>query len=171
MSESIPPVEDMRRAPWQQWCCALTRGYYPASRGPCSREAKVSFGGIDLCWQHLTAVEDAVLDHIREQERQERESTHRRVETPRGAAAERLGVVYYAAMGNNLIKIGATMQLGVRMRALRVDEPLATEPGYKILERKRHLEFEHLHVGLRGELFRPEEALLSHIRRLQKAAV
>jgi hypothetical protein len=70
-------------------------------------------------------------------------------------------VVYYIRIGD-VIKIGTTKNMKARMSQLIPDEILATEPGSGELENMRHKQFRHLRV--RGERFRPEDDLLSHIR-------
>lgn len=69
-------------------------------------------------------------------------------------------VVYYVRIGET-IKIGTTTNMKARMGGLMVDEVLATEPGDRQLEAMRHKQFRHLRI--RGERFRPEPDLLSHV--------
>lgn len=76
--------------------------------------------------------------------------------------AER-SVVYYVRIGE-VIKIGFTSNLKQRMSALRTsrDNVLATEPGGKDLESKRHKQFKSIRIGLRED-FTPTLALIRHI--------
>lgn len=78
-------------------------------------------------------------------------------------------LVYYIRRGD-LIKIGATAHVKVRLRAQAYDELLAVEPGYFILEKQRHRQFaEHKAQMGRGQIewFNPAEALLAHIEALR----
>lgn len=72
-------------------------------------------------------------------------------------------VVYYVRIGE-FIKIGYTTNLRNRMSGLRTDcsNVLATEPGGKELEAKRHAQFDKIRVG-RREDFKPTLALIKHI--------
>lgn len=72
-------------------------------------------------------------------------------------------VVYYALVGNH-IKIGTTIHLGERMKALGANL-MAVEPGSYDLERDRHQQFASLRVP-RTELFRPGPELVSHVAAL-----
>lgn len=79
-------------------------------------------------------------------------------------------VVYYARIGQQ-IKIGRTVHLAARMKALGVDELLATEPGDFALETQRLRQFAHLKVNDgRREYFRAGPELLEHVAALQRAA-
>lgn len=80
------------------------------------------------------------------------------------SAARRTGdVVYYVRIGDS-IKIGYTSQLDTRIKALRAarENVLATEPGGRELEAKRHAQFGRLRKG-RREDFEPSFALIQHI--------
>jgi hypothetical protein len=73
--------------------------------------------------------------------------------------------VYYIRRGD-LIKIGASANIRVRLSAQAYDELLAVEPGYFSLEKRRHRQFaEHKEPLGRGqhEWFKPGETLLGHI--------
>lgn len=75
-------------------------------------------------------------------------------------------VVYYARIGTQ-IKIGRTVHLAARMKALGANELLATEPGDFDLETQRHREFAHLKIDDgRKDYFRPGPDLLAHIAAL-----
>lgn len=77
--------------------------------------------------------------------------------------------VYYIRRGD-LIKIGATAHVKVRLRSQAYDELLAVEPGYFILEKQRHRQFAGYKALMgRGQIewFTPAEALLAHIKALR----
>lgn len=74
-------------------------------------------------------------------------------------------VVYYVRIGG-LIKIGTTVNMQARMSQLMIDEVLATEPGDRELELMRQKQFKHLRE--RGERFRPEPDLLSHVAMIRE---
>lgn len=63
------------------------------------------------------------------------------------------------------IKIGTTTNLLKRREAIPHDEVLATEPGDRSVEGKRHTQFRHLRV--KGEWFRIAPELLAHIERIK----
>lgn len=77
----------------------------------------------------------------------------------------RQSVVYYVRI-RDTIKIGTTVNTASRIPRLGADEVLALEPGGEDLERLRHRQFAHLRI--RGERFRAEPDLLSHIEMLVK---
>lgn len=70
-------------------------------------------------------------------------------------------VVYYARKGD-LIKIGYTRDFIQRMRTLKVDEVLATEPGGQELEFKRLKQF-YWDVAIEREWLHPSPTLMAHI--------
>lgn len=72
-------------------------------------------------------------------------------------------LVYYIRFGDR-VKIGFTTNLSERLKAIPHDEVLATETGTLSDERARHAEFAALRV--KGEWFRYEEPLVSHINSL-----
>lgn len=72
-------------------------------------------------------------------------------------------VVYYALVGAH-IKIGTTIHLDERMRALGANL-MAVEPGSFDLERDRHEQFASLRVP-RTEHFRPGPDLVAHVAAL-----
>jgi hypothetical protein len=80
-------------------------------------------------------------------------------------AAERRtrSVVYYVRIGP-VVKIGYTSNLIARMAALRVSrsDVLATEPGGRELEARRHGQFGRLRKGKRED-FEPTFELIQHI--------
>jgi hypothetical protein len=74
-------------------------------------------------------------------------------------------VVYYLSFADR-IKIGTTVNIRERLRALPHDRLLATEPGGAGLEHERHAQFAS--ARLSGEWFTSTPALLAHIRRLRR---
>ncbi len=91
-----------------------------------------------------------------------------------------VGVVYYLRRSDGAIKIGHSGQLQTRLRRLEEVygplEVLATEPGAWAEERRRQREFERFNLPrdkrLEGgsEWYRPERALLRHIKSLAVSA-
>lgn len=82
----------------------------------------------------------------------------------REAAGLREGIVYYMLFGSR-IKIGISTSLRSRLDSLPQGvKVLATEPGGRDVERKRHDQFAECRVG--GEWFRPTRPLLVHIAKL-----
>ena len=76
----------------------------------------------------------------------------------------REGIVYYILFGNR-IKIGTSATLRSRLDSLpRGVKVLATEPGSREVERKRHEQFADCRVG--GEWFRMTRPLLAHVANL-----
>lgn len=75
-------------------------------------------------------------------------------------------VVYYLKFGDR-IKIGFSTNLDNRLVALPHDELLATEPGGRLLEARRHLQFKEHRIT--GEWFKPAPDLLAHIEQLRAA--
>jgi hypothetical protein len=74
-------------------------------------------------------------------------------------------VVYYVQF-RDLIKIGTTRNMRSRMGSVPNERVMATEPGGRSLEQRRHLEFKHCRV--QGEWFKgDDEKLLAHIESLQ----
>lgn len=77
--------------------------------------------------------------------------------------------VYYVQVGE-YIKIGYTSQLKTRMTSYPPNKKLlATEPGDKTLERKRHEQFGHL-LEHGHEWFRVDAKLIAHINELRRMA-
>lgn len=70
-------------------------------------------------------------------------------------------IVYYVRRGL-LIKIGTTRAPEQRFIALLPDEILAVEPGDRLLERRRHVQFKHLRMGT-SEHFKPAPELIEHV--------
>lgn len=79
-----------------------------------------------------------------------------------------LSNVYYMRLGNR-VKIGFTTRLKQRLAELNAEELLATEPGDRRLEHKRHEQFRDLRTT--GEWFRLEGALIRHIDELREGRV
>lgn len=81
----------------------------------------------------------------------------------RAAALEKQSVVYYIRTRGH-IKIGVTTNMQARMAALMPDEILATEPGTRTLEKRRHRQFAHLRGTIGQEYFLTAPDLEDHIR-------
>ena len=79
----------------------------------------------------------------------------------------RIGPVVYYIQRPQGIKIGHTVNLGRRMRELRVREVLAIEPGSRSTELERHAEFATDRIDRQSETFRPSPQLMAHIARLR----
>lgn len=75
-------------------------------------------------------------------------------------------VVYYMRLGP-LVKIGWTTNLEGRREAINPQEVMATEPGGRDVERKRHQEFAALRVH--GEWFTLESPLMEWVASLKPA--
>jgi Meiotically Up-regulated Gene 113 (MUG113) protein len=108
-----------------------------------------------------------VIQHARERAAREAEEsrevsrlTGRNMPTPTVTSP----VVYYARIADQ-VKIGMTTSIAARMASLGAEELLATEPGGFDVEKMRHRQFHGLH--LRGEWFRLEAPLTSHIEELR----
>ncbi|MEU1043956.1 hypothetical protein ABZ400_02215 [Streptomyces sp. NPDC005897] len=71
-------------------------------------------------------------------------------------------IVYYARRAD-LVKIGTTTAPHRRFAALLPDEVLAWEPGGRQEEAARHQQFHHLRLTRRGEYFRRDESMDTHI--------
>lgn len=152
-------------------CGAVAEGGRRCPERPIRESAEV---GLFLCWKHLK-VHRALLDEVENGESRARgeyqsELAHlhmqdyklRRRRSFEDAQQRGALVVYYIRIGD-LIKIGTTTNLKMRMEALQPDELLATEPGYTDVERRRHQQFDHLRIRPRSERFRIAPELLEHI--------
>lgn len=82
--------------------------------------------------------------------------------TPSREEMAAIGVVYYIRR-DEFVKIGTTIRLRDRMRALAPDEILAVEPGSYQLERLLHRRFAHLRAPFMREYFRRAPELDTHI--------
>lgn len=78
-----------------------------------------------------------------------------------------VGVIYYARFGA-FIKVGFTTNLAQRMKDLRPDELLATEPGTMRDEAALHHRFGQLWVE--REMFVPGPELMAHINGLRRVS-
>lgn len=76
-------------------------------------------------------------------------------------------VVYYVRFGDR-IKIGTSGRPRQRLSAIPHDELLAFEPGDRMLEQKRHLQFAVARLGT-SEWFAATPRLLAHARELRGA--
>jgi len=116
---------------------------------PCSVCGADVVPGTPLCLTHLRVV--ARVKHGASPEPPEhRQPTH----SP---------VVYYALFGDR-VKIGTTTDLVGRMGAVPHDHLLATEPGGREVERRRHEQFATWHAT--GEWFHHCPAIAAHIETL-----
>lgn len=82
----------------------------------------------------------------------------------RDRAMQAQSQVYYVREMAGTIKIGYTINVRARLTGLRVpvENVLATEPGGRELEAKRHEQFKHLRIG-RRESFVDDPELAGHI--------
>lgn len=149
---------------------------------PCGRRLTMT-DPIALCSVHVlelartgTFLREGVDDQQRQEwkRREEGETADkqraRRIKETRWAMQEKLrqeqleaqAVVYYIARGD-LIKIGFTTNMKERMGSLMPDAVLATEPGTRSLEKKRHRQFAHARGPIGREYFTRHPALLLYI--------
>lgn len=77
------------------------------------------------------------------------------------------GHVYYIRL-RGCIKIGFTINMKARMGQLMPDKILATEPGTRKLEARRHKQFDKLRADIGREYFKPESDLMDHIAAVRK---
>lgn len=116
------------------------------------------------------ASQEIMFDRVR------RDAEHRRPEREAQASAARAereagAIVYYLRIGD-VIKIGFTTNLHQRLAGLRLNPSavLATEPGGRDQEYRRHQQFADERYG-RREDFAPSDRLLAHIEHLARHAV
>lgn len=88
--------------------------------------------------------------------RRQREEEMRKV-----VLAEQSTVYYIAVRG--YVKIGYTSNMQARMANLLPDAILATEPGARDVEKRRHQQFAHIRGSLGREYFTPHPDLEAHI--------
>lgn len=102
---------------------------------------------------------DAETERLREQDRARIAAAELRDD------ARKYCVVYYCRVRPGVVKIGTSMQLGVRMDSFRVAsaDVLAAEPGSFKVENMRHKQFAHLRIDPRREDFRLGDDLQAHI--------
>lgn len=76
-----------------------------------------------------------------------------------------VSVVYYLRLGPFVVKIGTTTNLHQRVRQLRSEMQyvMATEPGGRDLEHKRHVQFAEERINRRREDFSLSSRLQEHI--------
>lgn len=122
---------------------------------------------VSMCGAHLVAAYRFCEEALGEAERSEK--FERLVSRDRRRSGETgPAVVYYMLFGKT-IKIGATTNIHQRVRQLRPDALLATEPGYFDLERQRHEQFRKLKVDDgRYDYFLAGAALIRFIEALPK---
>jgi hypothetical protein len=104
--------------------------------------------------------DSSILDVKSEQLRKLRLQQHD--EDERAKILHAQSVVYYLALRDH-IKIGVTTNMKARMMALMPDAVLATEPGDRRLEKRRHMQFKHLRGTIGAEYFSVHPELLTHI--------
>lgn len=114
--------------------------------------------------QQRTMWKLAEEEGTKEEQRIERMKQRRREveEQLRQEALASQSVVYYIARGG-IIKIGFTTNMTQRMASLMPDAILATEPGDRALEKRRHGQFKHLRAPLGNEYFSVHPDLLLHV--------
>lgn len=156
----LPPVDDHG---------VIFCRYVRANGIPCGTEVADPYGAILLCVHHLaeavSMVKDALSVPISTPESNARYA--RRVAARQQTMLDQ-SVVYYVRIGK-VIKIGTTINLKQRLGDFRLDasdgELLATEPGNRVLEQRRHKQFAHLRIG-RREHFQETQELREHIERI-----
>jgi hypothetical protein len=160
---SFTTRSDFGRPVWQG--CTAAEGIGDFCENEVPQGAPVS-----MCGKHLIAAYRFCEEALGQAERSERFERLADVERRRYGTTG-TAVVYYMLFGRN-IKIGTTADIYQRMRQLRPDAVLATEPGYFELERKRHEQFRHLKLeDGRNEYFRPGADLMRFIRSLPNSIV
>lgn len=128
-----------------------------------------------MCTSHLITCSTYMAEWMRlnvidpDRERRRRDSIIRAGEQHRLDGS----VVYYVRLGDH-VKIGTTVNLTLRLRALYLDHDasllLAVEPGGFELEQIRHEQFDAERVHANRELFNPSPRLLAHIDSLPRLA-
>jgi len=110
---------------------------------------------------------DVMMDRAR-REAAERLPAMRERDAEERALREAGSIVYYVRT-HDRIKIGYTTDLRTRLINLRVDRSavLATEPGGRDVEFRRHHEFADERYG-RREDFAPSDRLVAHVNRLRR---
>ena len=78
--------------------------------------------------------------------------------------------VYYLGIAPDVVKIGYTVNLATRVRSIRrtLADVLATEPGGKDVEQKRHRQFAADRIGVWAEDFTLSAELAEHIQRMRR---
>jgi hypothetical protein len=159
-------------------CTALVAdaSYFPRRR--CELFAHHELGGQRWCNTHYRMIlRSAAVERFfqrldmmwKYRDLKMREKVMRKVqaEQDRIVAARENAVVYYAEVGGGNIKIGTTVNLKMRQESLYMNV-LVTEPGSYDVEHERHMQFAE--ERLRGELFRPSDRLMRHIKKLSGGA-
>ena len=120
-----------------------------------------------LCNQMVNAgLVTKVLD-AREEARPSKDRK-RRAYAPADSGRRHSGVVYYLSFGDR-IKIGTSVNLPRRLKAIPHDECLAVERGSFSTEAARHLQFADQRVPGQQEWFLKSRALVAHINELRAA--
>lgn len=79
-------------------------------------------------------------------------------------------VVYYVRIRPGVIKIGVTINLDDRLKAMRMSAPgdlLAAEPGDRAVEKARHAKFADFRMDCRREDFAEADELLAYVSALR----
>lgn len=84
----------------------------------------------------------------------------------RGLMADAVHVVYYLRLGER-VKIGTSGNPRQRLAAIPHDELLAFERGDRMLERRRHAQFDHDRLGT-SEWFAASADILAHVDELRQ---
>jgi hypothetical protein len=155
-------------------CTALVTdtSYFPRRR--CSLRANCELGGQRWCNTHYRMIlRSAAVERFFQRlyrlwmhrNEQMRQKAMRKIQAKedRIIAARENAVVYYAEVGGGNIKIGTTVNLKMRQESLYMNV-LVTEPGSYDVEHERHEQFAEERI--RGELFRPSDRLMRHIKKL-----
>lgn len=159
-------------------CTALVAdaSYFPRRR--CHLLAHHELGGQRWCNTHYRMIlRSAAVERFfqrlyrlwRHRDEQMRQKVMHKIqaEQDRIVAARENAVVYYAEVGGGNIKIGTTVNLKMRQERLYMNV-LVTEPGSYDVEHQRHEQFAEERI--RGELFRPSDRLMRHIKKLSGGA-
>ncbi len=164
MRNSMPGAStNLGRPAWES--CTAAKGLGDFCENEVPEGAPVS-----MCGAHLIAAYRFCEEALGQAERSERFERLAELDRRRYGATGK-AVVYYMLFGRT-IKIGTTADIYQRMRQLRPDRLLATEPGYRDLEKERHEQFRHLKLDDgRNEYFHAGADLLRFIRKLTKPKV
>lgn len=106
-----------------------------------------------------------------ETERRRQEEQARLDSFDRKDWARQAPVVYYCELRPGIVKIGTSVQLGVRIDSFRCPESavLAAEPGHYKLEKERHRQFAAQRIHPNREDFQLDEELRAHIAKVRSA--
>jgi hypothetical protein len=144
--------------------------YLAGRRCAVCRERIVDASIIPTCYGCGWKIAQEFAVRILAEDRAKRERDHQAIADRRvSKRPPQGGWVYYADIGNGLIKIGFTTDLAQRVRGLRLDPSaiLVAEPGPPQLERIRHRQFAAARAHSRREDFERTPELLGHIQLLR----